>query len=195
MAQDEGGRPQDWVIEVLADSRSNCPEELLEEVMADARCAAFGPIHHFVVGAVLLACARSSEGGPEGDARLRADLEELATRAGCVPGAACAKWGVCGAAASAGMAYAILRESAPLRREGWSEGQLLVTRLLGAIARAGSPRCCKRDARIAVREAVDAFDGLPGVSLRRATCAPVCATAPENSVCLGERCPFHPSEG
>ena len=78
--------------------------ELLERLMADENCPAFGPAHHALVGAALLACSWRAVGkGELGDA-----LDELFDRASCVPGAACAKWGVCGAAASCGMAFAIL---------------------------------------------------------------------------------------
>ena len=130
-----------WVADMLMESTSVTPAELLEQVMADPRCPAFGPLHHFVVGAVLLACWRNAEGAADREALLRADLEEMSIRASCVPGATCARWGICGAAASAGMAYAVVRENAPLKAEGWQEGQLMVSELLERIARSGSPRC------------------------------------------------------
>lgn len=185
-------REQDWIMEKLMMSGSVTPAELLEEVMADERCVAFGPIHHFIVGAVLLACWRNAEGSPERDALLLADLEEMVSRSGFVPGATCARWGVCGAAVSAGMAYAIVRGNAPLREEGWQEGQLMVSELLAAIARSGSPRCCKRDARVVVRDAVAHFNALGGPQLARHDDAPMCASCAINTVCMGRRCPYHP---
>ena len=169
-------RQQDWMIEKLMASASTAPAELLEEVMADPRCPAFGPIHHFAVGAALLA----------------ADLEEMLARSSSVPGAACAKWGVCGAAASAGMAYAIVRDNAPLREEGWQEGQLVVSDLLALIARSGRPRCCKRDSRVAAAAAVPHFNALGGPQLAESDVVPTCASFPQNSVCMGQDCPFHP---
>ena len=123
-----------WVVEKLLASTSTAPAELLEEVMADPRCPAFGPLHHFIVGATLLACWHNAEAASDREALLRADLEEMAARSSYVPGATCARWGVCGAAASAGMAYAIVRGNAPLREEGWQEGQLMVSELLALIA-------------------------------------------------------------
>lgn len=187
-----GERQQDWIVDVLMGSDSTTPAELLEEVMADPRCVAFGPVHHFIVGAVLLACWRNAEGSPRRDALLAADLEEMASRSGSVPGAVCARWGVCGAAASAGMAYAIVRGNAPLRDEGWREGQLMVSELLADIARSGSPRCCKRDTRVAIRGAVPHFNALGGPQLDEWGVTPACATYPANSVCMGAECPFHP---
>ena len=181
-----------WVVEMLMASRSVVPAELLEQVMADRRCPAFGPLHHFVVGAVLLAAWRNAEGTDDRDALLRADLEEMGTRSSNVPGAACARWGICGAAASAGMAYAIVRENAPLRDEGWQEGQLMVSELLGTIARSGSPRCCKRDSRIVVADALPHFNAIGGPQLEGWDKVPSCHTYQQNSVCMGADCPYYP---
>ena len=185
----------DWVVEELVASTSTAPAELMEEVMADPRCPAFGPIHHFVVGATLLACWRNAEAAPDREALLRADLEEMAARSSCVPGATCARWGVCGAAASAGMAYAIVRGNAPLRQEGWQEGQLMVSELLALIARSGSPRCCKRDSRVAVAAAVPHFNALGGPQMSESSTVPACASFPQNGVCMGADCPFYPNHG
>lgn len=189
---DTQDRPQDWIVESLVSSTFLSPADLMEEVMADPRCPAFGPIHHFIVGATLLACWRNTEGSPDRETLLRADLEEMRARSSYVPGATCAKWGVCGAAASVGMAYAIVRGNAPLRSEGWQEGQLMVSDLLALIARSGSPRCCKRDARVAVAAAVPYFNALGGPQMQEREGMPTCASFTQNSVCMGAACPFHP---
>ena len=181
-----------WGVEKLLASTSTAPAELLEEVMADPRCPAFGPLHHFIVGATLLACWHNAEAAPNREVLLRADLEEMAARSSYVPGATCARWGVCGAAASAGMAYAIVSDNAPLREEGWQEGQLMVSELLALIARSGSPRCCKRDSRVAVAAAVPHFNAIGGPQMRETDVVPTCATFPQNSACMGADCPFYP---
>ena len=189
-------KPHEWIVEALLSSSSTAPAELVEEVMADPRCPAFGPIHHFIVGATLLACWRNAENAPDREALLRTDLDEMAARSSCVPGATCARWGVCGAAASAGMAYAIVRGNAPLRAEGWQEGQLMVSDLLALVARSGSPRCCKRDSRVVAAAAVPYFNKLGGPQMAERTTTPTCASFAQNSVCMGPRCPYHPgSEG
>lgn len=88
------------------------------------------------------------------------------------------------------MALAILLENAPLKPEGWSECQLMVSDLLRAIAEAGAPRCCKRDARIAVRGAVSWFERLLGVDLAPAASEPRCAVSGRNGACLAGACPY-----
>lgn len=160
--------------------------ELLERLMADESCPAFGPAHHALVGAALLACSWRAVGkGELGDA-----LDELFDRASCVPGAACAKWGVCGAAASCGMAFAILSGNASLKKEGWGEGQCMVAQILAAIADAGAPRCCKRDSRIAVRVASSWFNDQLHTRLVESEPVRGCAVCKQNSACLGSGCPF-----
>ena len=187
-------RPQDWIVEMLLASSSVLPADLLEEVMADPRCPAFGPLHHFIVGAVLLTCWRNAEAAPERQSMLREDLEVMIARSSSVPGATCARWGVCGAAASAGMAYAIVRGNEPLRKEGWQDGQLMVSDLLQRIACSGSPRCCKRDSRVAVAAAIPYFNALGGPQISEPKATPSCATHIQNSVCMGSACPFFPME-
>ena len=89
--------------------------------------------------------------------------------------------------------YAIVRENHPLRDEGWSDGLLVVSQLLESIARSGSPRCCKRDARVAVADAVDHFNALGEAPLEKAATQPVCSVFPQNTVCAGAQCAYHPA--
>lgn len=180
-----------WARERCLAWKGSNPSLALEALMDDDRCSAFGPIHHFLVGASLLACAHNAIGGRDGSA-LGAQLDELPARSSCVPGAACAEWGVCGASASAGMAFAILADNAPLKAAGWSEGQLMVADILTRISQAGSPRCCKRDSRIAVRAAVTWFNRYLDVDLQVSDHNPTCAVVDMNTACLGEACPYHP---
>lgn len=184
----------EWITDMLMGSTSTTPAELLEEVMTDPRCVAFGPVHHYIVGGVLLACWRNAEASPNRDSLLAADLEKMAERSKAVPGAACAHWGVCGAAASAGMAYAIIRNNTPLQKEGWAEGQLLVSHLLAAIAHAGTPRCCKRDVRVAIREAICHFNALGGPQLKEPNAVSTCASFSANTACIKEACPYFPTQ-
>lgn len=176
-----------WATELCQVSTSTCPADVLEELMAAPECSAFGPVHHYLVGAALLACVHNATGA--GD--LSAQLSDLEQRSAAVPGGACARWGVCGAAASCGMALAAVLENAPLKADGWSENQLMVAAILQKIARAGAPRCCKRDARLAVREATVWFNKILGIDLTSPSAEPVCAVSGKNSVCLHDACPYY----
>lgn len=188
MSTEENSRR--WIVEACLASEGLSPSRLVEELMADERCIAFGPVHHFLVGAAVLTCLRNAQGGTQREA-LASDLADLQARANLVPGATCARWGVCGAAASAGMAFAIASGNEPLKAAGWSEGQRMVARMGMAIADAGAPRCCKRDARIVADLAAQTFSEAFGVDLERAQVHGPCTAAVKNKVCLGEACPYH----
>lgn len=188
---EDEGRPTDWVARCCLDYTGCDPQAFMESLFEDERCVAFGPIHHFLVGAVLLTCYRNA-GGDTGASALEEHLEEMVDRSDCVPGAACAKWGVCGAAASVGMAYAIVRDNAPLKKAGWSEDQLIVASILKRIAMTGSPRCCKRDSRIALDEAVPHFNRLLERPMATPSQSVVCNSMAQNKVCMGPACPYHP---
>lgn len=190
--QDEGAWITEACMRACMEDGEICPSRLFEAISADPRCVAFGPIHHYIDGAVMLSCFRAAQENPGNGERLAADLEELRRRSRYVPGGACARWGVCGAAASVGMAYAIVSQNEPLKKEGWSEGQMLVSRALEEIARAGSPRCCKRDSRIAIREATAFFNEQFGEMLEVPPDVPRCRSMAVNSVCMGTACSFHP---
>lgn len=177
-----------WARELCLAWKGSDPTALLEHLMAAEACEPFGPVHHSLVGASLLTCAWPAAGSGE----LADALDELSSRASCVPGAACARWGVCGAAASSGMAFAILAGNAPLKAEGWSEGQLMVADILEQIARAGSPRCCKRDSRIAVKAAIPWLNEKLGCKLELGCKRPACSVSAKNSMCLGAACPYFP---
>ena len=52
----------EWVREACSSWEGNDPAELLEHLMAQGECPAFGPVHHVLVGAALLACAQTVDG-------------------------------------------------------------------------------------------------------------------------------------
>lgn len=169
-------RTVDWANAICLASDSLCPADLLEEVMSAPECAPFGPVHHYLVGVTLLTCARNAMGTEA----LPAQLAELERRSNAVPGGVCAHWGICGAAISSGMALSILLGNAPLKPEGWSDAQLMVADIAEKIAKAGAPRCCKRDSRIAVRVATGWFST---GSSAQTWC---CRTAIPHAECLRE---------
>lgn len=181
--------PYSWIIDTCLASDEVAPARLVEALMADERCVAFGPIHHFLVGAALLTCLRNVQGSAAREG-LVDNLAELAERAVQVPGAACARWGICGAAISAGMAFAIASGNEPLKAAGWSEGQRMVANMGLVIADAGAPRCCKRDARIVAAMAVPAFSEAFGVQLAEWPVDQPCAVASKNKACLATDCPY-----
>ena len=85
-----------WATRICEKSDALSPADFLEELMAAPECDAFGPVHHYLVGAALVTCVRNARG--EGD--LPAQLAELRARSGAVPGSLPAwRWAYSAAAA------------------------------------------------------------------------------------------------
>ena len=173
-------------IPLLLRSREKDPQKLLEAVFALPGVHMHGPEHHAVVPCVLLTAYRNCGG----ELDLRTALGEALKRGRQVPGGTCGYWGVCGAAAGAGIYFSILTRSTPLAGEVWDLPQRLAARCLNAIADAGGPRCCKRTARLAVREAVRYTTERLGPTMPETQ--PVCGYVRKNRECIGERCPYYP---
>ena len=176
-------------VPLLLQSREKDPQKLLEEVFALPGIHMHGPEHHAIVPCVLLAAYRNCGG----ELDLRSALSEALKRGRQVPGGTCGYWGVCGAAAGAGIYFSILTRSDPLAGEVWDLPQRLAARCLEAIAETGGPRCCKRTARQAVHAAAEFTRERLGVTLPESR--PVCGYRGKNKECIGLRCPYFPRQG
>ena len=175
-----------FFIPFLLQSGEKDPLALLERVMALPQVHMHGPEHHAIVPCVLL-CAWHNNGG-EGD--LKTMLSAALSRGRQVPGGTCGSWGVCGAAAGAGIYMSVLTGSNPLNKEAWAVPMELCSRCLKRLSALGGPRCCKRTSRLCIIEAAaftaERFGGempLGAVS---------CTYMKENRECIGLDCPFFP---
>ncbi len=175
----------DAIIALALNEKSKNPIEILEKMMSMAFCHMHGPEHHVMVGAALLAAYKNAGG----DVDLAAALSEMHNRGSAVPGGACGFWGACGAGISAGMYMSILTKSTPLAKEAWGLSNQMTARALNAIGQNGGPRCCKRDAYLAITEAVSFTAEKLGIQME---CGKVvCSRSKLNNQCIEERCPFH----
>ena len=145
-----------------------------------------GPEHHALLPCVLLTAYRNCSGTLELESALRTALK----RGEQVPGGTCGYWGVCGAAAGAGIYASILTGSSPVNESAWAIPMQLVSRCLQAMAGLGGPRCCKRTCRLAVHEAVAFTAEAFGVDMPEETVA--CHYVEQNRECLGAGCPYFP---
>jgi len=176
----------EFFIPFLLQSEEPDPLRLLEQVMRLPRMHMHGPEHHAVVPCVLLTAWHNCGGA--GD--LKTMLSAALGRGRQVPGGACGFWGVCGAAAGAGIYLSVLTGSNPVNRDAWAIPMRLTSRCLARLAEVGGPRCCKRTSRLCVREAA-AFTAeqfglempLSGIS---------CDYTSVNRECIGQDCPFFP---
>jgi hypothetical protein len=162
------------------------PAVLLGQVMMLPGVHMHGPEHHRIVPAVLLAAFRNCGG----EIDLPAALAQAMQRAKQVPGGSCGYWGVCGAAAGAGIYASVVTGSNPLNRAAWALPQKLTAGIIARIAEIGGVRCCKRTGFLAVETAASWTRETLGVPMTAAR--PVCAWSSQNRECLGTLCPYNP---
>lgn len=145
-----------------------------------------GPEHHVLDGACLLTAYRNAGGNIDLDSVLPQLLQEGLK----MPGASCGKWGVCGAVTSIGAALAIIDGTGPLSTDGtWDWHMQYTSQALGNLAKIGGPRCCKRDAFLALKTVIPYIREHYQIPVED---SPVyCTFSPINAQCLKERCPFH----
>lgn len=176
----------EFFIPFLLQSEEKDPLQLLESVMALPQVHMHGPEHHAIVPCVLLTAWHNC--GGEGD--LKQMLAAALKRGRQVPGGTCGFWGVCGAAAGAGIYLSVLTGSTPLNKDAWPVPQQLVARCLEKLSSVGGPRCCKRTSRLCIREAADFTAERFSVDMPLHTVR--CTYIAENRECIGLNCPFFP---
>lgn len=148
-----------------------------------------GPEHHVLDGAALLTAFKNAGG----EIDLPDSLNELMKRGLQMPGATCGMWGVCGAVSSIGAALSIIDGTGPLSGDAsWGKHMELTSRALLSLAQVGGPRCCKRDALLSFREAVQFVNENYAVELEYTETT--CAFSEMNAQCIRERCPFYPKQ-
>ncbi len=170
----------------LLQSGERDPLRLFEQVVALPQVHMHGPEHHAIVPCVLLTAWHNC--GGEGD--LKTMLAAALSRGRQVPGGACGFWGVCGAAAGAGIYMSILLGSNPVHKEAWPIPQKLVADCLNSIAELGGPRCCKRTGRLAITRAAAFTEDLLGVEMPTGEIR--CRYFRQNHECLFLSCPYFP---
>jgi hypothetical protein len=176
------------IIEACDLQESANPLEVFWAIEALPFVRMHGPEHHVLDGAAFLTAFRNAGGAID----LPAALDALVTRGLAMPGAICGLWGVCGSAASVGAALSIIEGTGPLTDDAsWGSHMELTARVLQTESRIGGPRCCKRNAFVALQQATSYARERFGIAMESG--AIVCHDCARNAQCLGERCPFHPS--
>ncbi len=179
-------RGMDSIMGVCLAADAKDPVKILQTLMALPFCHMHGPEHHVLVGSALLTAYRNAGGVID----LPGALVEMQARGKQVPGGACGFWGACGAGVSAGMFVSIVTGSTPLAGEAWGLSNRMTADALGAIGTIGGPRCCKRDAYLAITRAVAFAAQHLGVQMELAPFK--CVHSAQNNQCIGSRCPFFP---
>lgn len=176
------------IIEACKKEKSINPFEIFFHVAANDFVNIHGPEHHVLDGACVLTAFYNAGG------RINLDeaLDKLLQEGVRMPGAACGLWGVCGAVTSIGAALAIIDGTGPLSTDGsWDWHMRYTSEALARIADVGGPRCCKRDAFLAMKTVIPYVKEKYRIQLEDSDI--VCSFSALNQQCLRERCPFYRS--
>jgi hypothetical protein len=145
-----------------------------------------GPEHHILDGACILMAYYNAGGKIDIDE----SLNKMQTEGLKMPGAMCGLWGVCGAIASIGAALSIIDGTGPLSDDGtWGDHMAYTSKALGELGIINGPRCCKRDAMIAFKNAAEYIKTTYNVTIEYKS--EKCEFSATNQQCIKERCPFY----
>ena len=176
----------EWIIRDIKLEEGNDPTQIFKHIAAKEYISIHGPEHHVLDGACLLTAYRNAGGKIDLDEALQKMMAEGLR----MPGAMCGLWGVCGAVASIGAALSIIDGTGPLTTDGtWGKHMQPVSKAIGELGEINGPRCCKRDAMIALKNGIEYINQHYGVHL--AYTQENCIYSGQNAQCIGQRCPFH----
>jgi uncharacterized protein DUF5714 len=168
-------------------TESTDPLEIARTLMRLPELALHGPEHHFLVAGALAAAHANARETPAEKARL---LGEARRRSEPVAGGFCGFQGACGAAVGVGIYVSLATGATPLATEGWALANGATAKALGALARVGGPRCCKRTSFLALLAAVQYARAHLGVEMGGR--GEACEHSELNAECIRTRCPFYP---
>ncbi len=179
--------PTEIIHRTCIASTSNNPLQLANLLMHHPAISIFGPEHHFLASAVLLAVAHNA--GSEMNLETR--LGQAAKRVNRF-GLSCASFGVCGAAMAVPIAISLLLAADYAKAK---ERHIVLKASASASARIAdlpAPRCCKASvySSLSVGHAYLSQElGLEIPSIPH----PVCQFMETNFECLGRECPYYGS--
>lgn len=170
---------------LLGEPRSTDPVETFLRLRASHEFPMHGPEHHPLVAAAFLLAYHDLYGEPAWSDILDA-LETAATQ---LPGGSCGFWGACSAGLAVGVAYCAILGSDPTNGQPRALAHQAVSAILQRIGQVAAPRCCRREALLALQAACELSGDLlphPVVTTYRVPCE----QAGDNPECIGRDCPF-----
>lgn len=165
---------------------STDPIEIINHIMNNNYISMHGPEHHYLDGAALLVACYNADHNID----IYSCLEQLAKRSLQMPGAMCGHWGVCGSSASTGAALSVLHHTGPLSNDQFYRDHMALTSMIIAKeSKIGGPRCCKRNAFIALSTATTFVRENYHIPIYASHVT--CSFSQHNDQCLKTKCPFH----
>lgn len=144
-----------------------------------------GPEYHSVVAAVLV----TAYGNSVKDKQVQA-IKEAIKRGRDIKGGFCGFHGACGAGLGVGIAYSVIHQVTPYVKEERGAANRMTAQALLEISRYGGPRCCKRDAMIAIETAKRNFKEFDNTGRSKY----ICSQFIKNQSCIQGDCPYFPKK-
>ncbi|MCI6005783.1 MAG: DUF5714 domain-containing protein [Blautia sp.] len=177
------------IINDIKNEEDRNPVRIFKNIAKKDYISIHGPEHHILDGACLLMAYKNAGGNIDIDEA----LNKLMAEGLRMPGAMCGLWGVCGAITSMGAALSIIDETGPLSTDGtWGKHMEFTSSAVAELGEINGPRCCKRDAMIAFKNAIKFVNENYHVTLEQEPMK--CEYSGLNAQCIKERCPFHENE-
>lgn len=173
------------IIKDIKNEKGNDPCKMFRNIVKNEYINIHGPEHHILDGACLLMAFYNAGGKIDIDSA----LEKILFEGLRMPGAMCGLWGICGAISSCGDALAIIDGTGPLTADGsWGKHMLFTSAAVGELGKINGPRCCKRDAMISFKNAIEYVNKNYNVHLEYSSVK--CEYSSINQQCIKERCTF-----
>lgn len=174
------------IIRDIKNETGTDPVKIFERMAHNEYIAMHGPEHHILDGASLLVAFKNAGGNID----LEDALHKLMSEGLRMPGAMCGLWGICGAITSLGAALSIIDGTGTLSTDGtWGKHMKFTSDAVSELGKINGPRCCKRDARIAFKNAVQYVNKYYGVTSEYSEGK--CEYSKRNEQCIKGRCPFY----
>ena len=174
------------IINDIQKETGTSPVRIFKNMCKKDYVSIHGPEHHVLDGASLLVAYRNAGKSIDLEASLRKLLKEGLR----MPGAMCGLWGICGAITSIGAALSIIDGTGPLSEDGtWGEHMAFTSIAIGELGMINGPRCCKRDAMVALKNGIEYVNNHYDIHLEYEE--QKCEFSEMNMQCIRERCPFY----
>lgn len=157
---------------------------LLDHIRRQPGINLHGPEHHAMVPGIMVTTYLNRGGWISRD-----DIPKAVRQGSKVPGGACGFWGMCGAAAGAGIGFSLLLQASPLKGRTRQQAMTACSRILSRISEIAAPRCCQRETWLVLKEAARLSEELLPVPLLAR--APLnCSQHEVNRECIRRQCPL-----
>ncbi|MGN0437572.1 MAG: DUF5714 domain-containing protein [Lachnospiraceae bacterium] len=174
------------ILQDIKKEKGSNPIQIFKNMAEQEYINMHGPEHHILDGACLLVAFHNAGGKVDLDVA----LEQLMSEGLRMPGAMCGLWGICGAITSIGAALAIIDGTGPLSTDGtWGEHMSFTSAAVKELGEINGPRCCKRDAMIAFKNAIMYVNTHYNVILEYEDMK--CEFSSFNQQCIRNHCPFY----